>query len=83
MYRITGHYPMVVSVGRGPIPVWQGQRMGEQGAVGQPPHRTVRSSLPLAITGWVPSRITSTAIALSVAVLLLGMAPRVAASSSR
>jgi hypothetical protein len=42
----------------------QVQRMGERGAVGQPPHPTV-SSPPLAITG-LPSRSTPTAIALAI-----------------
>jgi hypothetical protein len=46
----------------------QVQRMGERGAVGQPPHPTV-SSPPLAITG-LPSRSTPTAIALAVVLLV-------------
>jgi hypothetical protein len=49
--------------GDAPYRFRQVQRMGEQGAVGQSPHRTVRPSPQLAIIG-VPSRSTSTAIAL-------------------
>ena len=34
MYQITGHYPMVVSVGRGSIPVLTGPADGRAGVVG-------------------------------------------------
>jgi hypothetical protein len=49
--------------GDAPYRFRQVQRMGERGAVGHPPPRTV-SSPPLAITG-LPSRSTPTAIALA------------------
>jgi hypothetical protein len=55
--------------------------MGEQvQSASATPYRAVVAA---AGDHWVPFRITSMAIALSVAVLLLGMAPGVAASSSR
>jgi hypothetical protein len=56
----------VAMKGDAPYRFRQIQRMGERGAVGHPPPRTV-SSPPLAITG-VPSRSTSTAIALATSI---------------
>src|SRR5690242_9533297 len=63
MYRITGQYPMVVSVGRGPIPVLTGPADGRAGC-SRPAATPYRAVVAAAGDHWVPSRITSTAIAL-------------------